>query len=93
MRPFEQQSALERTLRAHLWHPVEFLSNYDKKLKSAVKNGRYQEAVDLQTRASRAKLEVCDWENLLELYEAEFATTGAKNEPNKPEVLQLTETK
>ncbi len=71
-RPFDQQTALERTLRALLYQPVERLKRAELALPVHVRRKEYAAASDCQETIRRSKQEIQQWENLLRLYEAEL---------------------
>lgn len=75
MRPFEEQSPLERVIRSHLWGPDEFLKNYDSRLKEALKKKDYQLAWQLEQRHCTSKADSDTWKHILDLYEFEFGST------------------
>ncbi len=70
-RPFDQQTPLERVLRAHLWHPKDMLERCEKRLPGLVKTKQYKEAGECQAWISQAKRDIADWEHILSLYESE----------------------
>ena len=70
-RPFEEQTALERTLRAHLWQPTDRLKRALESLPGHVRKKEYREAGDCQTAIRNAESEIKKWEHILALYEAE----------------------
>lgn len=70
-RPFEQQTPLERVLRAHLWQPQDLLKRCEQRLPGLVKTKQYKEAGECQTWISQAKRDIADWEHILSLYESE----------------------
>lgn len=71
IRPFDQQTPLERVLRAALWRPVDALRCAEDNLPKHVKREEYSEAANCQRRISEAKTQIDEWNYLLELYEAE----------------------
>jgi hypothetical protein len=71
IRPFEEQTLLERTLRAHLWQPTDALRRAEENLPKHAKRKEYREAAECQTRIIEAESEIKVWTHLLELYEAE----------------------
>ena len=71
-RPFEQQTALERMLRALLYQPTERLKRAELALPGHVRRKEYAAASDCQETIRRSKQEIQQWENLLGLYEAEL---------------------
>lgn len=70
-RPFEQQTALERTLRALLWMPQDKLNRAEESLVGHVKKQEYQQAANCQTAIIKATNESKTWEYILSLYEQE----------------------
>lgn len=77
-RPFEQQSPLERNLRALLWQPQDQLASATAALPGHVKRKEYRDAANCQDRIHRAQREIAQWTQLLELYEAELGTKTAQ---------------
>jgi hypothetical protein len=71
MRPFEQQTALERELRVHLWIANDTLSRGERALPRCVKRQEYAEAGQWQRRMLQAESDKEDFKHLLELYELE----------------------
>lgn len=67
-RPFEQQSTLERTLRAHLWTPTDRLARAREAFPSHVRKKEYQAAADCQTTIRKAEHEIGKWQHLIDLY-------------------------
>src|SRR5436189_1810652 len=72
MRPFEQQSTLERWIRAALWHPTDALRRAKQTLPGAVKQKNYALAAQCQEIIRASTHEISRWQDFLNLYEAEF---------------------
>jgi hypothetical protein len=79
MRPFEEQTILEKYIRSALWHPANALKTAEEALPRAVRSKDYILAGEhVKTiRASRREIE--KWEEFLALYEAQFY--GPKSRP------------
>ncbi len=77
MRPYEEQSPLERVLRSHLWQPQYHLALARQNLPQHVKRKKYREAAECQALIVKAELEIKEWEHLLELYEQERKSPNA----------------
>lgn len=71
IRSFEEQTPLERVLRAHLWQPMDLLRRCQERLPKLVKNKEYKEAGECQAWIIQANRDIEHWENILSLYEAE----------------------
>lgn len=78
IRPFAEQTTLERVLRAHLWQPKNVLQRATESLPKHAKLKEYKEAGEFQERIRNAEDEIEQWEYLLELYEQE------RQSPNDP---------
>lgn len=68
-RPHEQQTALEKTLRAYLWTPTDRLERATAALAGHIKRKEYRAAADCQETIRKAQHEIDQWTHLLELYE------------------------
>lgn len=71
IRPFDDQTPLERVLRAHLWTPTDKLRRAEEKLPLHVRRKEYREAAECQMAIIKARSDIKDWTHILELYEAE----------------------
>jgi len=71
IRPFEEQTALERTIRAIMWQSQDRLKRAEASLAGYVKRKEYQAAADCQTAMRKAASEIAIWEEILNLYEQE----------------------
>ena len=76
VRPFDQQSTLEKCIRAELWHPTDALKRANEALPIAVKEKRYADAALLQTAIRDSERDIKRWTEFLALYEAEFNRTN-----------------
>jgi len=85
-RPIEQQTALERTLRATLWIPQDKLRRAESSLVGHVKKKEYQQAADCQAAMRKAVSEIKMWFDILSLYEKE------RKSPNAPAQLPADKT-
>jgi len=74
-RPFEQQTPLERTIRAYLWAPTDKLSRATQSLPLHVRRKEYKAAAACQESIRRAEEEIKTWTDLLHLYEQERSIT------------------
>lgn len=72
-RPFEQQLPLEKTLRAHLYKPTSAHQRAVEDLGKHVRRKEYNDAARCQEIIRRTQLEIQMWNDLLALYESEFA--------------------
>jgi len=79
IRPYEEQTTLERVLRSHLWYPNNILDRGAKALPKCVKAKEYRQAADWQELMRKAASDKKDLEYLLELYEQE------RQSPNAPD--------
>ena len=71
IRPFNEQTPLEKVLRARLWHPTDALRRATESLPAHVKRKEYREAAYCQDQIIKATREREAWLYLLELYEME----------------------
>ena len=72
IRPFEQQSRLERVLRSFLWHPQDQLKRCQASLPKHVKKKEYKEAGECLDSIRASENQIRQWEYILELYESEL---------------------
>lgn len=78
-RPFDQQTTLEKTLRAYLWTPTDVLQRAKESFPQHVRRKEYRQAAECQERMRLAEHEIAMWTELLNLYENERAQwTGQK---------------
>lgn len=78
LRPFEEQSDLEKTLRAALYLPTMFLRDVDSRIAKFAKAKNYQAAADLTSQKINAEFEKRKWEDILYLYEKEFHSANTE---------------
>ena len=78
IRPFEEQTALERTIRAKMWQPQDRLKRAGESLAGHVKKKEYQAAADCQSAMRKAASEIAIWEDILNLYEQERQSPNDK---------------
>lgn len=74
VRPFEEQTPLEKTIRAIMWHPEDAVRRCEENLAKHARRKEYRAAADCQDRIRKAKAEIGMWQNILTLYEAERCT-------------------
>lgn len=73
IRPHAAQTELERTLRAHLYHPIDKLARMQRLLPGHVRRKEYRQAAECQDCIREAEKEKAMWEGLLLLYELEHS--------------------
>jgi hypothetical protein len=79
MRPFEQQSELERRLRNYLYSPTERCGRLKPEFSRSVRRKEYRNAANCEDAIIKSEKEIQQWNELLELYEKEFC--AAKPRP------------
>lgn len=72
VRPFEEQSELERVLWARRSMHASFLNSVPERIKQAVKKQDYKSAAAIREKEIKSKGELEDVDHLIELYEEEF---------------------
>lgn len=71
IRPHEEQSSLERTLRSLRWQPADRLERMNRDLPGHVRRKEYRAAADCQDAIRKAEAQIKMWDDLLALYEEE----------------------
>lgn len=72
-RSFDQQTTLEKTLRAYLWTPTDRLRRAKTDLSFHTRRREYRMASECQEAIMKAEHEIAMWTELLRLYENERA--------------------
>jgi hypothetical protein len=83
MRTHEQQTTLERTMRAELWRYNDELKRATDQLPVALRHKDYVAAGVCQTHISNATGEIARWLYMLELYEQEFPAPPTAAQPTE----------
>lgn len=75
MRPYDDQTPLERTMRAYLHRVREDRNRANREIQGHLKREQYHKAAECVDTIRSSNDAVDIWTELLELYEKEFAST------------------